>query len=427
MALPKSISDIAGRYDLPVRRAVLPNGLRFVHHYMPDTAMVTLDVMYDTGARDENPDLTGIAHLFEHIMFGGSENVPDFDGVLTAAGGISNAWTSNDFTNFFEIAPAHNAETLFYIESDRMLAPSISDTTLDIQRSVVIEEFKQQCLNRPYGDMAHHLRRMVYGDHPYSWPVIGKDFAALERVTRKDVENWWRRNYSPANAVLAVVGNIPYDEAYRLAVKWFGDIPGRPHPGRALQPIADLVASEPRVVHGPVPATMITVAYLMDENGTLDYLAADAITDILGAGNASRFFQRINMDPGSPVVEADASITGNEHRGMLMLRGRLVSEDTDLSTATDRLIEVARSIITEGVTDREMERLKNRQRSMFVMSNMACLTCAQTIAEAEIHGETPGRRLERYCELTADDLVRVARAIFDNSNPATLYYRPLSN
>lgn len=157
--------------NIAVRRAVLPNGLRFVHHYMPDTAMVALDVMYNTGARDEHPDMTGIAHLFEHIMFGGSENVDDFDGILTAAGGVSNAWTSNDFTNFYQIAPAHNAETLFYLESDRMLAPALSDDVLNVQRAVVIEEFKQQCLNRPYGDAGHYLRPAVYGYIPIRGPL----------------------------------------------------------------------------------------------------------------------------------------------------------------------------------------------------------------------------------------------------------------
>ncbi len=413
------------KIDIEVNRAVLPNGLRMVHHYSPDTAMVTLDVMYDVGARFEHPDMTGIAHLFEHIMFGGSANVPDFDGVLTAAGGVSNAWTGNDFTNFFEIAPAHNAETLFYIESDRMLAPAISDSSLEIQRSVVIEEFKQQCLNAPYGDMSHTLRQMVYGDHPYSWPVIGKDFAGLERVTRQEVLDWWTTHYSPDNAVLAVTGKIPFEEAHRLAIKWFGDIPARPRPPKSFAPVADLVARDTRTVYGAVPATLVTVAYLMDPNGTLDYLAADAITDVLSAGQASRFFQRITMNPDSPVVEADASITGAEDRGMLMLTARLASEDVDPESAAEYLIEAARSIITEGVTEHELQRLKNRQRAIFVMSNMSCLSCAQTIAEAEMHGESPGHRLEMYSALTTDDIERVARDIFDNSHPAVLFYRPL--
>lgn len=410
--------------EIEVRRATLPNGLRFVHHYMPDSALVTLDVMYAAGARDEDADLTGIAHLFEHLMFGGSENVDDFDSVLTEAGGVSNAWTGNDFTNFYEVGPAHNAETLFYLESDRMLAPSISENVLNIQRSVVIEEFKQQCLNQPYGDSMHHLRPMVYGAHPYSWPVIGKSFESLEKVTRDDMVEWWKRNYGPDNAVLAVAGNITWEDAYAKALKWFGDIPHRPKQPGSTVPIEDLKAPKTKTAYGAVPATMIMIAYLMDKNGTLDYYAADAITDVLSSGQASRFYQRINLNPDSPIVEADASITGSEDRGMLLLTCRLATEDVNVEDAARYLIDTARSIISEGVTEHELQRLKNRQNSMFVMSNMACVTCAQTIAEAEMHGETPGHKLSVYNSLTTSDLERVAKNIF-NSHPATLFYRPM--
>jgi len=410
--------------DIAVRRALLPNGLRFVHHAMPDSAMVALNVMYNTGARDENPDLTGIAHLFEHIMFGGSTNVADFDGTLTAAGGVSNAWTSNDFTNFFQIAPTHNAETLFYLESDRMLSPSLTDEVLEVQRAVVIEEFKQQCLNRPYGDMAHYLRPAVYGNHPYAWPVIGKNFESIERMTRADVVRWWTDHYSPDNAVLSVVGNIDFDKAYGLALKYFGNIPARVTAPRDFPLIADIVAAPPRTVTGNVPATMITVAWLMDSYGTLDYVAADAITDVLGAGHASRFAERINMVPSSPLVAADASITGSEHPGMLILNARLADESVDVEMATKLLVDTACSIFKEGVTEHELERLKNRQRSLFVMSNLDCITCAQTIAEAEMHDVNPGKRLEMYNQLTTIDIERVARSIMRDSAPVVICYRP---
>lgn len=415
-----------------MRRKVLSNGLRFVHRYMPDTALVTLDVMYGVGSRNESPDMTGIAHLFEHLMFGGSANVADFDGVLTEAGGVSNAWTSNDFTNFHLTAPAHNAETLFYLESDRMLSPALTDETLDIQRSVVIEEFKQQFLNAPYGDLMHTLRPMVYGEsHPYSWPVIGKDFKGLERVTRDDVVRWWCTHYTPHNAVLAVAGKISYDEALRYAEKWFGDISGKTMQQTYGLPVdicrntEEIIGINTKVVYGRVPATLIIVAYLMDPYGTPDYFAADAITDVLSMGQASRFAQRINLNPDAPLVEADASITGSEGRGMLMLTARLANEDINPDEATRFLIESARSIITEGVSPRELQRLKNRQKAMFVIGNMTTVACAHTLAEAEIHNSTPEFRLEQYEGLTCTDIVRVATDIFDNSNPAIVYYRPL--
>lgn len=409
-----------------IQRAVLPNGLRVVHHYMPASTMVTLNVMYNTGARDEDPELTGLAHLFEHIMFGGSLNVPDFDGELTQAGGVSNAWTSNDFTNFYEIAPAHNAETLFHIESDRMLSPALDASTLDVQRSVVIEEFKQQCLNRPYGDMAHHLRKMVYGtEHPYSWPVIGKDFESLQRVTTDDVRNWWTRNYSPDNAVLSVTGNITFERTMELARKWFGDIAPRTRAPRTPRPVTAIADPGPRTFYGAVPATMITVAYLMDPYGTDAYYDADALTDVLSAGRASRFAEQLNMNPESPVVEADASILGSEDRGMLMLRARMASEDIDPAVGVARLIDTARSVITDGISDHEMQRIKNRLRSIFVMSNTDALTCAQTLAEAEMHGVDPDSCIARYDKLTAQRIIDTARRILDNQKPAILYYRPL--
>lgn len=409
---------------IPINRSVLSNGLRLVHHYIPDSAMVTLDVMYNVGARDEDPEMTGIAHLFEHLMFGGSVNVPDFDGVLTAAGGVSNAWTSNDFTNFYETAPAHNAETLFYLESDRMLTPLVSDETLEVQRSVVIEEFKQQCLNQPYGNTMHTLRPMVYGEHPYSWPVIGKDFEALRKVTRADVIDWWTRNYSPGNAVLAVTGNITWEQTLEYAQKWFGTIPAREVTPKAFPVPEPLTGTKVMTVRGAVPATMINIAYVMDRFGTFDYYVADALTDILAAGQASLFYQRINMNPESPIVDAEASISGSEDRGMLMLSARLAREDVDVEEATQFLLDAARAVIVEGVSEHELQRLKNRRHSMFVMTNMSGVVCAQTIAEAEIHNEDPGRRLEIYNSITAEDIVRVAKHFFNDSHRAVLYYRP---
>lgn len=411
--------------EIQVNRATLSNGLRLVHHRDSSTAMVALNVLYNTGGRDENPELTGLAHLFEHLMFGGSANVANFDGLLTAAGGVSNAWTNNDFTNFYELAPAQNVETLFHIESDRMLSPSVSEETLNVQRSVVIEEFKQQCLNQPYGDMSHKLLEMVYGPsaHPYSWPVIGKNFEHLERVTRQDVLDWWEWNYSPSNAVLAVSGNITFERTLELAEKWFGTIPVRPTVPRNLPPIADLAPTEPGEMTGPVPATSVTVAWLMDSYGTMEYTAADAITDILAAGRASLFYRQLVMNPDSLFTEADASISGTEHRGMLMLTGRLSNEETDPRHAVQVLRETASEILYKGITDHQLQRLKNRQTSLFVMSNMDYLSKAQTIAMAEMHNETPGEQLRRYLSLTPELITATARKIME-SEPAVLIYRP---
>jgi predicted Zn-dependent peptidase len=408
-------------------RYTLSNGLRMIHCQDTSTAMVALNILVNTGARDESPELTGIAHLFEHMMFGGSENIPEYDVEITEAGGENNAWTGNDFTNFYDVAPAHNAETLFHLESDRMLAPSLSEQTLAVQRDVVIEEFKQQCLNRPYGDLMHHLRGMIYGEHPYSWPVIGKTPEHLQRVVRQDMLDWFERNYTPGNAVMAVTGNISFERACELTQKWFGDIPARQTPPRNLPPIKDLEAQVAKTVTGAVPATTVTVAYLMDEYGTQAYYAADAITDLLSAGHASRFYRRLIIDDGASMfAEADASITGCEHRGLLMLTGRLASEDVDPEAAVQKLIEQARSVVTEGVSEHEVQRLKNRQQSMFVMGCLDYIGKGQRLAMAEMHGEQPDTQLRKYMQLTPQYIVEVADKIFNHTHPAVLIYRPES-
>ena len=410
-----------------INRFTLDNGLRIVHHHDASTAMVALNLLYDTGARDESPSLTGIAHLFEHLMFGGSLNVPDFDGELTAAGGVNNAWTSADFTNFYEVAPAHNAETLFFIESDRMLHPTLTGRVLDVQRSVVVEEFKQQCLNRPYGDAMHHLRPMLYGDsHPYSWPVIGKVPDHISSVTAEQVNDWWTKRYSPDNAVLAISGNITLDEARRLCDKWFAEIPSRPTPPRNLPPVADITADATKTVSGPVPSTNIYIAWLMDPYGTIGYTAADAISDLLSAGPASRFYRRFIIDGDGTFTDVDASISGSEHRGMFIVRATLASPVDDpeqLARARRTLIDATRSVITEGVSQRELQRLKNRQHSLFVMSNLDYLSKALTIATAELHHEDADAQINRYLSLTTGDITDSARQIFDKP-AATLFYVP---
>ena len=405
-----------------VSRLTLENGMRVVHVQDTSTAMVALNVLYNTGARDEEPTLTGLAHLFEHNFFGGSENIADFDGELTAAGGESNAWTGNDFTNYYEVAPAHNAETLFHLESDRMLCPVLGPDVLAVQRNVVIEEFKQQCLNRPYGDLSHHLRTLVYGDvHPYSWPVIGKNFEQIQGMTDADLRAWYTSHYAPANAVLAVTGNITTEEAFRLARKWFGPIPARAVVPRTLPPVPDLGERREKTVSGNVPATSVTVAYLMDEYGTRGYWAADALTDLLSDGRASRFFRRLVMT--GIFTEAEASITGSEHRGMLLLTGRLANEEMAPNEAVDMLISEARSVIAEGISDYDLQRLRNKRRAVTVMGCMDYLGMGQRLAMAEMHHEEPDTAVNTYLSLSADEIVDTARRIFD-SHPAVLVYRP---
>ena len=367
------------------RRYTLPNGLRVIHSYDPDTVMVTVDVLYNTGARDESRALTGIAHLFEHLMFGGSANIPRFDKELEQAGGVSNAWTSNDFTNFFETLPAANVETAFHLESDRMLSLAFSPEALEVQRSVVIEDFKQQCLNRPYGDLMHGLREALYSpSHPYSWPVIGLDPSHIAAVTNDDVRRWFFAHYAPDNAVLAIVGNLPYDRGRRLVEKWFGDIPARHVAPRRLPdpgfPTADIV----RDMRGHVPCANVVIAIPMAPYGTHDYRVADCITDILAAGRSSRLLRNLVLGGDGSIIEADASVGGCEEPGFMLMSARTASDaDPVVARAAARLRAQLALLAEPGnVSPYELERTLNRFESTFLMQNVAPVARTQNLALA---------------------------------------------
>lgn len=403
----------------------LDNGLRVTHSRHDTTAMVAVNVLYDTGARDERPGRTGLAHLFEHMMFGGSEHIPDFDAVLTAAGGENNAFTSTDFTNYYAAAPAQNAETLFCVESDRMLRPRLSQETLDVQRRVVMEEFNQQCLNRPYGDLMHHLLPMIYpSGHPYSWPVIGKTPQHVADATRQDLLEWFDRHYSPSNAVLAVTGNISEADVRRYAEKWFGDIPRRDVAPRHIPVVAPLTVPAVKTVYGNVPATMVVVAWLMDPYGTDAWHAADAITDLLSAGRSARMVHRLLLTANPLFAAADASISGTEHQGMLMMTGRLADEKTDPMKAAEALIAEGRRIVSGGVTAHEMQRLRNSRASLDADARMDYLSYGQRLAAEVLHGEQPDEALGRYMNMEPGLLTATADAIFNRTAPAILIYRP---
>lgn len=408
------------------RRYTLPNGLRVIHNYDPSTVMVAVDVLYNTGARDENRSLTGIAHLFEHLMFGGSVNVPAFDVALENAGGENNAWTSNDFTNFFDVLPAQNVETAFYLESDRMLGLSFKPESLEVQRSVVIEEFKQQCLNRPYGDLMHGLRAALYSpSHPYSWPVIGLEPEHVARVTNDDIRQWFYAHYAPNNAVLAISGNLNYEDGRRLVEKWFGDIPRRdialrqqPTPGFPTENVT-------REMRGAVPYPNVVIAIPMDAYGTHDYRVADCITDLLAAGRSSRLYRNLIAGGDGSIIEADASIIGSEGPGFIMLTARpAVDSPEAIESAAGALLgQLAQLAVPGEVSDYELQRTFNRFESSFALSNFDALSKAQNLAMAEMHGEDINDTVARQRTITLGDITRVAADLISRPH-AIINYHP---
>lgn len=422
-------------------RFTLPNGLRVVHNYDPSTAMVAVNVLYNVGARDEDPSMTGLAHLFEHLMFGGSVNIPDFDAEMERAGGTDNAWTSNDFTNFYDVAPAQNLDTLLWLESDRMLGLAFSDKALEVQRHVVIEEFKQTHLNRPYGDLHHRLRSLVYTSHPYAVPTIGLDPSHIEAVTQQDVRDFFFSHYAPNNAVLAISGNVTLDRVRSAVEHWFGDIPRRDVKPRAYAPEPSQEAPRELEVRSHVPQTCVVVAYPMPAYGEPGYTECDLITDILAAGRSSRFYRRLLLG-GDLFTSADAMITGSEEPGMLMLRGylsdpseeaariavaRLMSEASELSyqaTRPDRLSYHIAEARPDGVTPYELERAINRFASDFTFSSLSYLHRAQALAQAEMHGEDINEIVPAYRRVTTAMIASTARRVLDPRHANILIYRP---
>ncbi|MCM1521656.1 MAG: insulinase family protein [Muribaculaceae bacterium] len=412
-------------------RFSLENGLRVVHNYDPTTAMVAVDTLYDVGARDESPDLTGLAHLFEHLMFGGSVNIPDFDAEIERAGGVDNAFTSNDVTNFYDIAPAVNLETLLWLESDRMLGLAFSPQSLEVQRSVVIEEFKQTHLNRPYGDMAHHLRSLLYTTHPYRWPTIGKDPSHIERVTMDDVKHFFYTHYAPNNAILSISGNITLDECRRQVERWYGDIPRRDIPPRAWLPEPEITSPRSLTVTADVPRAMVVVAFPMPARDCRGFIEADLLTDVLASGRSSRFYSRL-LGHNPIFAEADASIAGSDEAGFLMLRAQLAEGmEGHTAEAADILVksaaalgETASQTAPDGVTLREVTRAINRYVSNSEFTSMSYLGRAEALAMAELHGEDINSIVSKYRAVTPENVAEAARLIINPDRSCTLTYLP---
>lgn len=402
----------------------LSNGLQVVNHYDPSSAVVAVDVLYNVGARDEDPGSTGLAHLLEHLMFGGSVNVSDFDREMELAGGWNNAWTTNDFTNFYEVVPAGNVETAFWLESDRMLGLAFSPRSLDVQRRVVVEEFKQTCLNRPYGDMNHLMRSLLYKVHPYRWPTIGLVPEHIERVALGQVEEFFNARYSPDNAVLSVAGNITPGRTRELAEKWFGDIPRRNPAKRSLPAEPPFDGPRRLTARGNVSATALTIAFPMCGRGAEGYEAADIVTDILSTGTSSRFRHEL-LKRHSIFTEADAAIAGSEEPGYLTIGCRLNDGRQSTAAEAERLVWESLDRLTGGgVTETELTRAVNKFESHHTYGLIGVLPKAQALAHAVMCGYDINGIVPRYRALTVDDINSAARTIIAPARSATLLYLP---
>lgn len=412
---------------LKINRHILANGLRLVHSQDDSTQMVALNILYNVGARDEHPEHTGFAHLFEHLMFGGSVNIPDYDAPLQLAGGENNAWTNNDITNYYLTVPRQNVETGFWLESDRMLSLDFNERSLEVQRGVVMEEFKQRCLNQPYGDVGHLLRPLAYKEHPYQWPTIGKELSHIANATLGEVKDFFFRFYAPNNAVLAVTGNISFEETVDLTEKWFGTIPCRDVPIRRL-PQEPVQTEERRLtVERNVPLDALFMAFHMCEHAHPDYYAFDILSDILSNGRSSRLNQHLVQEK-QLFSSIDASISGSIDAGLFHISGK-PSAGVSLEEAEAAVREELKILQNEVIAAQELEKVKNKFESTQIFGNINYLNVATNLAWFELNGEAEDmeREVERYRAVTAGQLQTVAQAAFDKTNGVVLYYKRVSS
>ncbi len=403
-------------------RFTLTNGLKVIVHQDHSTPIVAVNLTYHVGARDENPQRTGFAHLFEHLMFGGSKNIPSFDTPLQKVGGENNAFTTNDFTNYYITLPKENLETAFWLESDRMQELAFSEKSLEVQRNVVIEEFKQRYLNQPYGDVYLLMRPLAYLRHPYQWPTIGKNIEHIEQASMQEVKDFFYRFYRPNNAVLTVAGDVKVDEIQKLTEKWFGHIPKGEKIERNYPQEENQLQPRSLSVERDVPLNAIYKAYHMVDRLHKDYFAFDLLSDILSRGNSSRFYQKFIKEK-KVFSDVNAYIGGDFDAGLFTLTAHL-NPSISMDEADQLLKDEIQLIIDQGVTESELQKVKNKVESTLLFAQTSVLNKAMGLGIAEViqSADLVNEELASYQKVSVKDIQRIANKYFKESNCSTLRY-----
>ncbi len=405
----------------------LDNGLRVIVHPDNSTPMACVNILYDVGARDEDENKTGFAHLFEHLMFGGSIHIPNYDEPLQMVGGENNAFTTNDITNYYCTVPAENLETAFWLESDRMLSLAFSDKSLEVQRNVVIEEFKQRYLNQPYGDVWLLLRPLAYKTHPYKWATIGKEIAHIEQATMEDVRDFFKKHYHPANAIMVVAGNVETRQVKELSEKWFAPIAAGKKTDRKLP--AEPKQTEPRTltVERDVPVNSIYKVWHMCSRYDKEYHTMDLISDILSRGNSSRLYKSLVKEK-QLFSDISAYVMGDFDKGLFVISGKLNNgvEMTDAEQGIEEELNKLKEVI---VPEKELQKCKNKVESSLTFSETDVLNKATNLAISELLGDANliNKEVEHYQAVSIAHIQEQARLVFDKNNCSTLYYLATKN
>jgi zinc protease len=403
----------------------LNNGLRVIVHEDHTVQLAVMNILYDVGSRDEDPSKTGFAHLFEHLMFGGSANIPSYDEPLQLVGGENNAFTSTDITNYYLTVPAANLETGFWLESDRMMSLSFDPNVLEVQRKVVIEEFKQRYLNQPYGDVWLKLRPLAYEKHPYQWATIGKEISHIDNATLQDVKTFFYKHYLPNNAVLVVAGNVTLDQVKKLSQKWFGPIPSGVKEKRNLLLEPPQTKKKVEEVAAKVPAHAIYKTWHMCGRFDNDYYATDFLSDILSRGHSSRLYQTL-VQEREIFSSISSFVMGTVDPGLFVVSGR-VREGIDLLEAEKEIDQVLQKVVNEGVTEMELEKVKNQAEASLQFGEVEVLNRAMNLAFASLSGDAGlvNREAQLMERISAADLQRVASSILREENASVLYYHSI--
>jgi zinc protease len=400
----------------------LDNGLRVIVHQDTSTPIAVMNILYDVGARDEDPSKTGFAHLFEHLMFGGSINIPSYDEPLQMAGGENNAYTTNDVTNYYIQIPAENLETAFWLESDRMLSLAFSEKSLDVQRKVVSEEFKEHYLNKPYGDVWHKMRELAYKKHPYRWQTIGRELSHIENASLEDVKGFFFKHYRPVNAIMVVAGNVTVEKVKALTEKWFADIPAGEKYKRNVPQEPEQTEARKLEVKARVPLDAFYKCWHIYPRLDRRYYVVDLLSDILGGGGSSRLHQALVKEQ-KLFSNIECYHYGSTDAGLLCIDGKLVKGVTpqQAEKAVEEILDTMRNNV---VTEAELQKVKNKTESMMAFEDMSLMNRANSLAYYELLGDASWMNfeLEKYASVTTEDILQESRNIFRQANSNTMYY-----
>ena len=406
------------------KKIALDNGLRVLIHEDHSTPLVAVNTLYLVGSRDEDPDHTGFAHLFEHLMFTGSRQAKDFDEPLQQAGGENNAYTTNDYTTFYEILPAENLETVLWLESDRMKSLRLNQRAFNVQRKVVVEEFKETSINEPYGSSWHHLSDMMYKVHPYRWPVIGLEPDHIANASLKELRKFYKRYYRPNNAIISISGNVKAAEAEKLVRKWFEKVPAGDPIERDLQEEPPLEKSHYRQVISDVPVTAVFLCFRMPGRKHPDFYPIDLLSDVLGHGLSSRLYRRLQMEK-KIFSSIDCYVTANFDPGLFVLEGK-VREGITQEQALEALWSELKDLADHEISARELEKIKHRFESTLLYSELSVLNKAQNLCFYEALGDANlmNEECDLYLQVTPEQMKKAAAEIFREDNSGTLVYVP---